>query len=269
MKKVFVGKVVFMILVYVFSFIGGPKNYLDLSFFIGTLIAGTVIRLIYSSTVKNKQLQKHASISYIVVGFIWTIVLGVVQMGGTDMSEVIIWLPIFFGLLISAFDDLIFWRNNNENEKASRKKYMVTLFVVGILVILLVSTGIHSIIQFFNGPYLLYVLIIVLPMLIITDTFSDVINGIRFSINKKYELTTKELKAAKVGFKLVIYGVIIGCLISIFNIMPYFVSNSNNAGLSEAYVDIMMITPLYGVIISGFIAIVNAIIEKEIVYRES
>ncbi len=269
MKKIIIGKIVFLFLVFGMSYRGNIEHYMDLSLFIAPLMFGTIIRAIYLRLVKNEKYRRYASLSFILFGVIWTLVLGFTQTGGTDMLEVQIWLPIFYGLLISIVDDMIFWKSLLGEEKPSRRKYMLAFLIAIFIVVMSYVNGFNNVVSYINAPSLVYILIMVIPMLLITDTFGDVVRGTKFVIKRKCELTTKELRAAKVGLKLVVWGVVIGCLLSVINMLPSVIRYSDSIELQVAYTRIIMITPLYGVIISGCVAMVSTIIEKEIVYRES
>lgn len=269
MKKIFIGKIVFLLLVFSRSYRGSIEHYMDLSLFIVPFMFGTIIRVIYLRFVKNEKYRRYASMSFIVFGFVWTLLLGFTQTGGTDMLEVRIWLPIFYGLVISIVDDFIFWRSLFNEDKTRRKKSIVAFLIVSFIVVMSFMNGFNNLGNYIDPASLVYILIMVIPMLLITDTLGDVVRGIKFVINRNHELTTKELRAAKAGLKLVIWGVVIVCSLSVINMLPIIMRNSDNTELQIAYVRLTMITPLYGIIISGCVAMISTVIEKVIVYRES
>lgn len=264
MKKIFIGKAVFFVLVLVISFRGSMSHYMDLSLFVGPLIIGTVIRILYMILVRKDRYRRFASLSYLVFGVLWTILLGFTQTAGTAEREVMIWLPVVYGTMFSIGDDLLFWTSMIGGDKPSRRRYLVGVF--SVCVIILLSFSGYNVVTYINGPALIYIVAIVIPMLLITDTFGDVVNGVRFVVNKDFELTTKELKSASIGLKLVLWGVAIGAFLSVLSILS---AVQYNEDFGYLYIKIMMISPLYGIIISGFVAMVRAVIEKEVIYRES
>lgn len=274
MKRVLYGKIVLVVIVFLMSYRGELNHYLDGPAFILPLLFGTIIRLVFTKGLKTSKYQEYASFSYILAGMVWTVFWGFVLVVDSERINVLIWLPIFYGTILSVCDDLVFRRDIVVNDvdrllRIKRKLGVIILFG-GTLIYLAIHSDLSPFwLSYIDAPSLFYIVIVVIPMLVISEHGGDVLRGFKLILGpKQFELTTKELISCRNGFDLAIKGVYLASVISVMLYLPNVFVDIEIDNLLSAKLSIMILTPLYGFFINTLLYSVRGKITKEIVYRE-
>lgn len=148
--------------------------------------------------------------------------------------------------------------------KISKIVSIIVLFGIGFAVV--VDSGGDAITVFWNGPSVVLILVIWIPMMVLSDLLGDYCNAYRIAAGNT-EFSKKEMKAActalKSSVRFVYIAGILGTFIGIVNIMTKL-TMPNIVGPSMV---VAVLTILYSLVINIIHYAIMGKVQKEIDYR--
>lgn len=153
-----------------------------------------------------------------------------------------------------------------------KKIFAIGLLLITFLMAIAIDAGFNGMITFWNAPSLLFVVLIDIAVLILSDNVSDFLRGISVARGNT-EFTLKEMKSSYVAYSLLIkvtfISSILGTMVGLTNMAP-FINFTNEDDISYFFVatGVAILTIIYGLIINMFLLALRARINKEMIYRE-